>query len=149
MDTNTKASSILTSLSEFLDIGESGVEIIKDCLNTIHQASPLDAHVVFNRIEHIISLSDDLSYLILSINRKRTSMLRELKTIKDPQFVALVRADRPSTAAIESEIRLSKPIIKDIEYNISIIDDTLIYLNHIEKGLNDYSRLLRDKLNSV
>lgn len=144
-DVNVRTSSIISYLSE---IGVEGVEnIIKNCLSLIHSNSPLEGAAVFTKMERIISASDDLGYVILMVNRRKSSLTESMNKLKDPLFTALVRQARPSTLAIECEIRLQNEEVANYEYEISKYEDLILYLNHLDRALSEYGRLLREKLN--
>lgn len=144
-DINERVNEIYSYLSEVIDIGESGKTVIRESLSSIKQISPIDGALLFSKMERIISLSDDLSYIVSSINRKRNSLESEIKSIKDPKYVALVRQNRPSSAAIEAEIRITVKDISTLEDKLKILDNVLVYLDSIQKSMDRYIWMLNSK----
>lgn len=145
MDQKSKLITISTLLSDVSPIGESETKIISECLNIIREVSPIDGPLIFSKMERVVSLSDDLAWIISMLNVTRNGIKRDVMKAKDPKYVSLVRQNRPSSAAIEAEIRLSNKDIVDLETkedNISIVID---YLNNIQKSLDRYLWVLKDK----
>lgn len=145
MDQKSKLITISALLSSINPIGESETKIISECLNIIREVSPIDGPLIFSKMERVVSLSDDLAWIISMLNVTRNGIKRDVMKVKDPKYVSLVRQNRPSSAAIEAEIRLSNKDIVDLETkedNISIVID---YLNNIQKSLDRYLWVLKDK----
>lgn len=143
---NERVNEIYNYLLPVIDIGESGKYIIYDSISAIRQISPIDGAQLFSKMEKIISLSDDLSWVVSSINRKRNCIESDLKSIKDPKYVALVRQNRPSSAAIEAEIRITIKDVSILDNQINILDNILSYLDSIQRSLDRYIWMLRDKI---
>lgn len=138
----------LSQLAEYVEktSGEQGVETIKTCLDILHQAMPLEIGQVFTRLERITSVSEDLAYVIMCINKYKSKKVSEIRRIRDPEFTILTRKGRPSTQAVECEIRFSHTELYDMEDEVEIISSIEKYLQHIEKSLDRYMWLLRDKI---
>lgn len=145
VDQGYKIENIREYLKGIVEIGESE-SIIVNCLNSIREISPIDAPVAFAKMERITNLSDDLAWIISILNRKNNELKRSVQKLKDPKYVALVRQNRPSSAAIEAEIRLTNKDIVEFEDKISRLENVLEYLNHIQKSLDNYLWILRDKI---
>lgn len=144
MDQKSKLVTISVLLSD-INLGNAEVKIISECLNIIREVSPIDGPLIFSKMERVISLSDDLAWIISILNSMRNNVRRDIMKVKDPKYVSLVRQNRPSSAAIEAEIRISSKDIIELETkedNISIVID---YLNNVQKSLDRYLWVLRDK----
>lgn len=145
VDQEYKIENIREYLKDIIDIGKSE-SIITNCLNSIREISPIDAPVAFAKMERITNLSDDLAWIISILNRRNNEMKRSVQKLKDPKYVALVRQNRPSSAAIEAEIRLTNKEVVEFEDKISRLENVIEYLNHIQKSLDSYLWILRDKI---
>ena len=145
MDQNSKILTISALISKSTDLGESEKKVISECLNIIREISPIDGALIFSKMERIINLSDDLAWIITLLNISRNALRKDIQKIKDPKYVALVRQNRPSSAAIESEIRISNKDIVSLESTESDLLIIIEYLNSIQKSLDRYLWVLRDK----
>ena len=141
---DSKIDAIINYINDNVSIGDKCNDIIKECINLIHQSVPCDNAGVFSRLAHFNSVSDDLSYVILSTRKVRNNIEKELKKLKDPKFTILVRSGRPSTQAIESEIRFTMKEVADLEDKLITFDNIIDYLNHLEKCLDRSIWILRD-----
>lgn len=144
MNNKDKLQIIKEYIKGSVEIGERCNDIIDNCINLVHSQYPSDNAVVFSKLNNFISASEDLAYVILCIRRYKTEKEQELRSIKDPKFTILVRGDRPSTQAIESEIRTTIPKVAGIEQELMNINNILDYLSHIEKCLDRSIWSLRD-----
>ena len=140
-----KSSEINSTLNKFLEIGESEMEIINSAIGLTHQVSPIDGSQLFARMELFIAVSDDLEWIINSIVRKRNEKENDIRKIKDPKYVALVRQGRPSSAAIEAEIRITLKDIREQEELIQLIDSMISYLQFVQRNLDRYLSILKSK----
>lgn len=140
-----KSSEINSTLNKFLEIGESEMEIINSAIGLTHQVSPIDGSQLFARMELVIAVSDDLEWIINSIVRKRNEKENDIRKIKDPKYVALVRQGRPSSAAIEAEIRITLKDIREQEELIQLIDSMISYLQFVQRNLDRYLSILKSK----
>lgn len=141
---DSKISRIISYINENINIGDKCNDIIEECINLIHQGLPVDNAGVFSKLSHCNSASDDLAYVIMSVRKVRSDIEKELRKLKDPKFTILVRSGRPSSQAIESEIRFTIPEVANLEDKLSTFDNILDYLNHIEKCLDRNIWILRD-----
>lgn len=141
---NDKIEDIINYISGIVNIGDRCNETIKECINLIHQSVPVDNSGVFSRLSRCNAVSDDLVYIIMNVKKRRNIVESELKKNKDPKFTILVRSGRPSTQAIESEIRVTTPIVSELENKLSEFDNILEYLNHLEKCLDRLIYIMRD-----
>lgn len=142
---DVKMSQIYEYLSEVIKLSPEELRAIKTAIGAIHEMTPADGPGVMSKTQNMIAISEDLSWVISSITRMHHKINKEIKKIKDPEFVMLVRQGRPSTQAIESEIRFNNDNLVNLEEDIEIIENILDYLKHVETGIERYIWLLRDK----
>lgn len=145
IDINKRANTLYTYLTNVMELGDEEIESVRDCLGMVHQATPTEAPGIFSRMERIIAASDNLSWVLTSIGRKKSEIVGEIKKIKDPQFTALVRQGRPSIQAIESEIRYTTPELRELESDLDTLLNVESYFVHLEKSMDRYIFLLKDK----
>lgn len=141
---NDKIDKLIEYIDDIVDIGDKSKNTLYECINLIHQTVPVDNAGVFSRLARCVSVSDDLSYVILSIEQARNKIEVELRHNKDPKFTILVKSGRPSTQAIESEIRFTVPVVAELESKLLHYDSILSYLNHLEKCLDRNIWIMRD-----
>lgn len=144
-DVDSRIKIIAKYLQDNLDIEETDLKSLEDAINLIHQPSPLDGAGVFTRVERSISASDNLLWLVTMISNRRVLVDADLKKLKDPQFTLLVRQQRPSTQAIESEIRWNNETVAELENKLTTIDNILSYIKSIESNIDRYIWILREK----
>lgn len=125
---------------------EDEYQMIRSSIGLIIESPPQTAGAVFSRCERLTASSMDISWIILSLNRTKLKLENSLKGIKDPEFVLLVRQGRPSTQAIESEIRMSKDSVMQLENDIQEIDNLIVYFNSLERNIDRYIRTSKDKI---
>lgn len=142
---DNKISQIYEYLVDIIKLSPEEMRAVKSAIGAIHEMTPTDGPGVFTKTQNMISISEDLSWVISVITRKHHQISKEIKKIKDPEFVMLVRQGRPSTQAIESEIRFNNDNLVDMEEELEIIENILDYLKHVEVGIERYIWLLRDK----
>jgi hypothetical protein len=58
----------------------------------------------------------------------------------------LVRQGRPSSEAINSEVRWKNESLYDLEEDIRSVENIIDYLVHLEESLERYLYMLKDKL---
>jgi hypothetical protein len=146
MNVGERVNDLYEYLIDTLTLSVEEVDIIKTAIRNITEIAPTDAPLIMRKISDLIVSSDNISWVIHIINRSIHINNRELKTIRDPSVVMLVRQGRPSRDAIDSEVRLGNSKIYQLEENISILENVLDYLKHLELSLSNYQWLLRDKL---
>ena len=131
---------------EVIELSSEEMMMVKTAIKNIHEMSPVDKPAIFSRMSNIITASEDLSWVTMIVTRKLNSVKSEIKAIKDPEFTILSRQGRPSTQAIEHEIRFMHSELLDLENKKDVLDNVLGYLEHVEKCLDNYQFLLKDKL---
>lgn len=122
------------------------IEYLKTGLLAIKEMSPSDKPSVFRKMEYIIEVSENVSWCIFALKQHLNTFIKCERQIKDPEYSLLVRQGRPSSEAINSEIRWKNESLYDLDYKISVIENTIEYINHIEQSLERYLYMLKDKL---
>lgn len=146
IDIDERVTKILEYLLDNTDIGESGISSIKTSIAIIHETAPTDIPIIFRTMDRIISASENLSWTVLVLRRHKYYIQMECKNIKDPEFTALTRRGRPSTTAIESEIRFNNSQLSALECQIDTLAGIIDYLQHIELCLDRKLWSLKDRI---
>ena len=140
----------LKPLYEFLSenelLSETEMDMIQYCLNDIVETSPNDKPGVFRKSEKLIQDSQNLSWCIYSLRLQYDCLNKAYRKIKDPEYTLLVRQQRPSSEAINSELRAKFEELYDLEEKLSTINNIIDYLSHIQTSMERYIYLLKDRL---
>lgn len=148
MDINDISKELYEYLRDIVELSPDNIRTVKTALSMIKTIAPSDIPLILNRINELIDVSQDLSWIIVMITRRQNEIKKDIKLKKDPRYVMLVRQGRPSTAAIEAEIRFSDKTLYDLDENIETISNILEYLNKLQDSIDKYIWLLRDKMKS-
>lgn len=143
---DTRMSQIYEYLVEIVKLSPEEMRAVKSAIGAIHEISATDGPGLFSKMNNLISLSEDLAWVISVITKKQHEIKKSIKIIKDPDFVMLVRKGRPSTQAIESEIRFNHEELVQMEENLEITSNLIDYLHHVEVSIDRYIWLLKDKI---
>lgn len=135
-------------LKDVIELSPENIRTVKTALSMIREMSPSDIPNILRKIERLIDVSQDMAWINLAMKRKLHEMTREIKMKKDPQYVMLVKQGRPSSAAIEAEIRFTNKDMYDSENGIDVLNNVIEYFNKINESIEKYIWLLKDKLNS-
>lgn len=147
LDINKKIEMITNYLGEVIDIGDISIDNIKSAISLLKEIPPVDAPNTFNREQRLISVSDDISWIIMSLNRKKQILEEKMKSIRAPEYTRLVRQGRPSTEAINMELYMLHDDMNELSRKINVLDNFIIYLNSIQENINRYIWMLRERLN--
>ena len=147
IDTNNKINDLKGFLSGILQFSDAEINVIKMCINYLHEQAPVEIPLIILKTNNLISASDDLAWVCLSVNRKINELEANIKRIKAPEFTALTRQGRPSSTAIEYEILHNHDELADMEEMLGTLQKFYDYLKHIEKSIDRYLWMLRDSGN--
>ena len=147
IDTNNKINDLKQFLGDTLQFTDAELNIIKTCMNYIHEQAPVEIPLIILKTNNLISASEDLAWICLSVNRKINEIEANIKRIKAPEFTALTRQGRPSTMAIEYEILYNHDELSDMEETLGTLQKFYDYLKHLEKSIDRYLWMLRDSGN--
>lgn len=143
---DSRVNKIYEYLLEIVELSPEEIRVIKSAISSVHEISASDGPGLFSKLNNLISVSEDLAWVISVITSQQHEIRKSIKEIKDPDFVMLVRKGRPSTQAIESEIRFNHDDLVKMEENLEIITNIIDYLNHLELSIDRYIWLCRDKM---
>lgn len=141
-----KIDEILEYIKDEVELGDKELKSLDTALNYIEYETPTDLPLVFRRLDSIISVSADVSWTLANVKKHRAKINAEYKALKDPQFTSLIRKGRPSTVAIESEIRFIDDNIAKYEYRIEVLDGFIEYLEYILKVLENIQWAIKDRV---
>lgn len=147
LDINKKIEMITSYLGEVIDIGDISIDNIKTAISLLKEIPPADAPNTFNREQRLISVSDDISWIIMSLNRKKQILEEKMKNIRAPEYTRLVRQGRPSAEAINMELYMLHDDMNDLNSRIEVLNNFITYLNSIQDNINRYIWMLRERLN--
>lgn len=133
-------------LLNVVELSQEELMSIKIALKLIREIAPTDPPLIFKRLEDLSAISEDISWVKMVVKRKLYSVKSKIDSIKSPNFTALVRQGRPSTQAIEYEILFNNKDLGELESNKDTLNNIVEYLEHIEKSIDRYIFILRDKL---
>lgn len=143
---DNKIDLVVAYLENTVELSDTEINIIKTAINLISEISPTDITVIFSKLDNIIETSNNLGYVIYYCNQYKINLTRKYRNLKDPAFTSLTLKQRPSTLAIESEIRTKYPEIAELEYQVETITNAIDYLNHIELNLERRIWSIKDRL---
>lgn len=129
-----------------IDIGDKSLGDIKTAISLLKEIPPSDAPNTFNRIQKFISISDEISWIIMSLKRRKSIIDEQVKKIKVPEYTLLVRQGRPSSEAINMEILFKHEELMTLNSKMEFLDEFLEYLMSIQENISRYIWALRDRL---
>ena len=139
-------------LKQFFDthinIGDKAINSIKDAMLIMKQLPPSDVPNTFAMEQQIISILDDLQWVIHLLKTKKSNISEKIMKIKAPEVTYLIREGRIGTDLINTEVYCRneeklQPLMRDD----SSIDNVVAYLSSLDNNLNKYLFLLRDRVN--
>jgi len=146
LEVSTITENLFKYLEECVKLSKDELKAITFALHLIKEIMPMDGPQVFARQQTLITASEDLSWVITVINRKKSQINIQIKDLKAMDFTMLTRNGRPSAMAIDYEIYITHSDLKKLETDLSILENTYEYLTHIETSIDRLIWLLRDKL---
>lgn len=147
LDINKKIEMIVDYLGEAVDIGDISIDSIKTGISLLKEIPPVDAPNTFNREQRLISVSDEISWITMSLKRKRQILDEKMKSIRAPEYTRLVRQGRPSTEAINMELYMLHDDMNNLNSKIEVLDNFIMYLNSMQENINRYIFMLKERLN--
>ena len=144
MEIDERVQIIIDYLANNLQLRDREIQGIKMALSVIHETKPTDLHLIRDKLDKTNIASEDLAWSMFIIKQHLATIRKECRKLKDPIFTSLVRKGRPSTSAIESEIRMVSEQVSDYEDEITSIENILEYLKHIETCIDRLQWNLKD-----
>jgi len=143
---NEKTKAIQEHISGIIEFSDRELDMIDRAIREIHEECPTDVPLLVKKSQSLILAGDDLYWVINVISRKHARMKSDIYRLKDPKFTALSRGGRPSSAAIEAEIRFTTDGVYKMEEDYENIGSLLDYLRVLSSMLDKYSWIIKDKL---
>jgi hypothetical protein len=141
---------MLNDLFEFIRenelLSEPEIGIVQTCIDDIKEIAPTDRPALFQKMERLVQDAENLSWCIYSVKVHYSKIKKAYRMLKDGDFTVLVRQGRPSTEAINSELRWKDPTLYDWELKMETVENLIEYLNHILVSMDKYQYMLKDKL---
>lgn len=144
MNVGIKLQEIQTYLKDILELSNDEIDIIRTCINYVHEQAPTEVPLIIRKTNDLIAASENLAWIILIVSRKIVEIQLKIKKVKSPAFTMLTRQGRPSTTAIEYEILHSYPDVMESEEQLDVLNKLLDYFKHLEKSIDRYLWMLRD-----
>lgn len=141
-----KIDEIIEYIKSEIELGENEINSINNMVKLIDDYVPTDLPVLFRRLDSIISATGDISWTLAVLKKHRAKINAEYKQLKDPQFTSLTRKGRPSTIAIESEIRFNIPEVAEYEKRLEILDGFIEYIEHLLKVSDSMQWAIKDRV---
>lgn len=131
-----------------INIGEKAINSIKDAMLIMKQLPPSDVPNTFVLEQKIISILDDLQWIIHLLKTKKCNVSEKIMKIKAPEIAYLVREGRIGTDLINTEAYWrEEEKLEPLMHDETTIDNTIIYLTSLDNNLNKYLFMLRDRIN--
>lgn len=127
-----------------IDLGDKLFDEIRSALSILKEVVPGDARQVYTMEQRLISISDEISYAMMIINKQRLDMENRLRNGMKGEVTMLTRQGRPSMESIKMEIFWKHEELSELNDNLQFIINLINYLNSIRESLNQYVFLLRD-----
>lgn len=141
-----KIDEIIEYIKSEIELGDNEINSINNMVKLIDDYVPTDLPVLFRRLDSIISATGDISWTLAVLKKHRAKINAEYKQLKDPQFTSLTRKGRPSTIAIESEIRFNIPEVAEYEKRLEILDGFIEYIEHLLKVSDSMQWAIKDRV---
>jgi len=136
-DYESRLNDIESYLKSVTDKYETIMQYIRDAVFTLHEPLPTEPEALFRRSTKIICVSDDLSDAIRMLRTAKLNVVKVYNKTRDPLFTALVRKGRPSTTAIECEIRMTNSEMYDTEEELDSVTNIIEYIDNLSSKLSD------------
>lgn len=143
---NKKINEIIDYIKSEIELGDNEVKSINDMVSLIDDYVPTDLPILFKRLDNIITATGDISWTLAVLKKHRAKINAEYKHLKDPQFTSLTRKGRPSTMAIESEIRFNMPDVAEYEHRLEVLDGFIEYIEHLLKVSDSMQWAIKDRI---
>ena len=139
-----RVSNIIKVLDHLVQLSDYEKQLVQEAISALHSTPSIQAARV-SKVEKMIKCSDDISYILLRLKKCLAQKKDEHDLVYNRMFTILVKKNRPSAQAIESEIYMSdqetyekKKILNDYEFMIE-------YLNSILASIAKYIIYLRNE----
>ena len=148
MDINDISRELFEYLRDVIDMSPDNIRTVKSAIALIKEQSPSDIPLILRKMERLVDIQQDMSWILLVMRRKLHELIKDMKVKKDPAYVMLVKQGRPSSSAIEAEIRFTNKDLYKTEDDIEIVKNVIEYFQKLVDSIEKYTWLLKDKLST-
>ncbi len=148
MDADERISILKQFFDSTINIGEKAIDSIREAVLIMKQLPPSDVPNTFVMEQKIISILDDLQWVIHLLKSKKSKVSEDIMGVKAPDITYLIREGRIGTDLINIEVyNRNEEKLKPLMNKESTIENTIAYLSSLDSNLNKYLYLLRDRVN--
>lgn len=148
MDADERISILKQFFDSTINIGEKAIDSIREAVLIMKQLPPSDVPNTFVMEQKIISILDDLQWVIHLLKSKKSKVSEDIMGVKAPDITYLIREGRIGTDLINIEVyNRNEEKLKPLMSKESTIENTIAYLSSLDSNLNKYLYLLRDRVN--
>lgn len=113
---------ILERIQNTLSLSDYDVDVIRRVNSILKEPTPSVQLQIQSRVSALDSLRVELLDLIYDVNVQNNDLEYRYKETYDREFAMLVKADRPSQQAIDSEIHAKSRAMQDMRQNLNNFD---------------------------
>ena len=121
-DSKGDLENILERIRNALGLNEHDIDIIRHVNLTLKEPTPSVQLAIQNRVSELDSMRVELLDLIFNVNVQANDFEYKYKDSYDREFARLVKADRPSQQAIDSEIHANSRSLQDMRLTLNNYD---------------------------
>ena len=118
-DTRSSLDRILDKIKNTLHLSDYDIGVIRDVNRTLKEPTPSVQLSIQSRVSKLDAMRVDLLDLIFDVGVQSSDLEYKYKERYDEAFAKLVRADRPSQQAIDSEIHAMDPAMRDMRTTLN------------------------------
>lgn len=137
-DSRSSLDRILERIRNALNLSDYDINVIRNVNQTLKEPTPSVQLSIQNRVSKLDAMRMDLLDLIFDVGVQKNDLEYKYKERYDDTFAKLVRADRPSQQAIDSEIHAMDPAMRDMRMtlnNYELLRSLLFgYLKSLDKS---------------
>lgn len=133
--------------NETITAGERATSTIRDAIYMLKEIPPADVPNTFSKEQRLISILDDLQWILYLLNKTKTRIDEQILNIKSPEVTYLIREGRIGTDLINIEVyNRNQEKLEPLMNKKDAIENTVSYLLTLEGNLNKYLFMLKDRL---
>lgn len=108
----------LRRIQSSLGLSDDEVDVLRRVNRILREPTPSVQMQIQNRVSDLDALRVELNELIFDVSVKASDAEYRYREPFDKEYMTLVRADRPSHAAIEAEILATHPALRDLHQTL-------------------------------
>lgn len=137
-DSHDGLEELLLKIKNNLSLSDEEIDVIRKVNLTLKEPTPSVDLQIQSRISRLDRHMHDVNNLIFSVKVKKNDLEYKYKCIYDPKFAMLVKSDRPSTQAIDSEIHAKDRALQDMRQELNNFDALIGLLFGYLKTIADH-----------